>query len=114
MMDKWGISTAALAWLALFVGGVFEAAWALGLKYTRGFSRLWPSVLVIAAMSISVFLLSIAMKSLLAGVSYAVWTGIGVVATVIGGYFLFGEFLSTAQMLSISLILIGIIGLRVL
>ncbi len=102
------------AWAALILGGLFEAVWALGLKYTDGFSRMWPSILVFGAMSISVFLLSLAMKSLPAGISYSVWTGIGIVMTVAGSYFLFNETLHLSQFVSMALILIGIIGLKAL
>ena len=80
-----------MAWIALFVAGLFEVGWAIGLKYTEGFTRTWPSVWTIAAMAASVVLLAWAMKTLPVGTAYAVWTGIGAVGTVILGIVLFGE-----------------------
>ncbi|HLV18724.1 MAG TPA: quaternary ammonium compound efflux SMR transporter SugE, partial [Pseudomonas sp.] len=80
-----------MSWLILFFAGLFEIAWAVGLKYSDGFTRLLPSVLTLAAMVISVVLLGWAMKGLPLGTAYAVWTGIGAVGTVIAGIFLFGE-----------------------
>lgn len=101
-----------MAWLALFVAGLMETGWAVGIKYTEGFTRLWPSVLTIAAMVLSLWLLSIAMKSLPMGTAYAVWVGIGAVGTVILGIFLFGESASPARLFSVALIVAGIIGLK--
>lgn len=102
-----------MPWLILFIAGLFETVWAIGLKYTDGFSRLWPSVVTGVAMAISVILLAIAMKSLPVGTSYAVWTGIGAVGTVVAGIVLFGDSASAARLLCLALILIGIVGLKV-
>jgi quaternary ammonium compound-resistance protein SugE len=101
-----------MAWLVLAVAGLFEVAWAIGLKYTEGFSRLWPSVGTIVAMIASVALLAFAMKSLPVGTAYAVWTGIGAVGTVILGIVLFGEPATGARLVCIALILAGIVGLK--
>ena len=103
-----------MSWFILVLAGLAEIGWAVGLKYTEGFSRLWPSVGTVTFMVVSVGLLSIAMKSLPIGVAYAVWTGIGIVGTAIGGAVLLGEPLSAGQMLCVGLILAGIVGLKVL
>lgn len=102
-----------MAWLILLVAGVFEVAWAIGLKYTEGFSRLWPSVLTVAAMVVSVGLLAIALKSIPVGTGYAVWTGIGAVGTAALGIVLFGESASAARLGCIGLIIAGIVGLKI-
>lgn len=99
-------------WIILFIAGLFETAWAIGLKYTDGFTRLWPSVGTLVAMIISVVLLGYAMKSLPVGTAYAVWTGIGAVGTVILGIVLFNEPANFGRVLSIALIIAGIIGLK--
>lgn len=99
-------------WIILFIAGLFETAWAIGLKYTDGFTRLWPSVGTLVAMIISVVLLGYAMKSLPVGTAYAVWTGIGAVGTVILGIVLFSEPVNVGRVVSISLIIAGIIGLK--
>jgi len=99
-------------WIILFIAGLFETAWAIGLKYTDGFTRLWPSVGTLVAMIISVVLLGYAMKSLPVGTAYAVWTGIGAVGTVILGIVLFSEPANFGRVLSIALIIAGIIGLK--
>lgn len=99
-------------WFILFVAGLFETAWAIGLKYTDGLTRLWPTVGTAAAMIVSVVLLGYAMKNLPVGTAYAVWTGIGAVGTVILGIVLFNEPANFGRMLSIALIISGIIGLR--
>ena len=101
-----------MAWLLLMVAGLLEVTWAVGLKYTEGFTRLLPSVLVAVAMAGSVWLLAIAMRSLPIGTAYAVWVGIGAVGTVILGIFLFDEPLNTARLVSVGLIVAGIIGLK--
>jgi quaternary ammonium compound-resistance protein SugE len=103
-----------MSWLILAVAGLCEIGWAIGLKYTEGFTRLWPSVLTAGAMVLSVLLLGIAMKTLPAGTSYAVWTGIGTVGTVILGVLLLGETLSSGQWLCVALIVGGIAGLKLL
>jgi quaternary ammonium compound-resistance protein SugE len=101
-----------MAWLYVFIAGVFETVWAIGMKYSDGFSRLWPSVLTIAAMLISFGLLSYAMKTLPVGTTYAVWTGIGAAGTALMGMLLFGESREAARILCIGLIIAGILGLR--
>ena len=101
-----------MAWILLFVAGLFEIAWAIGLKYTDGFSRLWPSVFTIAAMIVSVVCLAIALKSIPVGTGYAVWTGIGAVGTAILGIVLFGESAALARLVCIVLIVVGIVGLK--
>ena len=101
-----------MAWIYLFLAGLFETGWAIGLKYTEGFSRLGPSVLTVAAMGVSFWLLSAALRTLPVGSAYAVWTGIGAVGTVILGILLFKEPVTVARMLSILLILAGVAGLR--
>ena len=102
-----------MSWLVLFVAGLFEVAWAIGLKYTEGFTRPWPTAGTIAAMMISVALLGIAMKSLPVGTAYAVWTGIGAVGTVLLGIALFGDPTSPSRLVCVALILAGIIGLKI-
>jgi quaternary ammonium compound-resistance protein SugE len=101
-----------MPWLMLFVAGLLEVGWAIGLKYTEGFTRVVPSVLTLAAMAGSVFLLGIAMKSLPVGTSYAVWVGVGAVGTAILGMVLFNEPASAGRILSLGLIVAGIVGLR--
>ena len=101
-----------MPWLMLFVAGLLEVGWAIGLKYTEGFTRAVPSVLTLAAMAGSVFLLGLAMKSLPVGTSYAVWVGVGAVGTAILGMVLFNEPASTGRVLSLGLIVAGIVGLR--
>ena len=101
-----------MPWLILFVAGLFEVGWAIGLKYTEGFTRLVPSVLTVAAMVGSVVLLAIAMKSLPVGTSYAVWVGIGAVGTAILGMALFGEPVNAARLVSLGLVVAGIVGLK--
>src|SRR3954462_2225263 len=101
-----------MAWIVLFVAGLFEVAWAIGLKYTEGFSRLWPSVGTVAAMAASVLLLGWAMRSLPVGPAYAVWTGIGAVGTVILGIVLFNEPASAGRLACVALIVAGILGLK--
>lgn len=101
-----------MAWIALFVAGLFEIAWAIGLKYTEGFTRLWPSVGTVAAMAASVVLLAWAMKTLPVGTAYAVWTGIGAAGTVVLGIVLFGEAATVARLACVGLIIAGIVGLK--
>ena len=99
-------------WFILIIAGLFEIAWAIGLKYTEGFTRLWPTVGTVLAMGISVGLLGIAMKSLTVGTAYAVWVGVGAVGTAILGIVLFGESANAGRLVSLALILTGIIGLK--
>lgn len=102
-----------MAWLILLIAGLFEVVWAVGLKYTEGFTRLWPSVITAAGMVVSLYLLSVAMKQLPIGTAYAVWTGIGAVGTALIGIFFLGEPRDIARVLSILLIVAGIVGLKV-
>ena len=101
-----------MAWVILFLGGLFEAGWAVGLKYTAGFTRLWPTIWTVVAMAISLGLLGISMKTLPVGTAYSVWVGVGAVATVILGIVLFGESANAARLVSVGLIIVGIIGLK--
>lgn len=101
-----------MAWLILFLAGLLEIAWAVGLKYTEGFTRLWPSVFTVLAMIASFFLLAQALRSIPVGTGYAVWTGIGVIGTTLFGLFLFREPATAGRMVCIALIVAGIIGLR--
>ncbi|UCV22675.1 quaternary ammonium compound efflux SMR transporter SugE [Ferribacterium limneticum] len=100
------------AWLILFIAGLCEVGWAVGLKYTEGFSRLWPSVATLVAMTASVVLLGWSLKVLPLGTAYAVWTGIGAVGTAILGVFLFGESREVLRFVCIGLIVAGIVGLK--
>ena len=99
-------------WMILFVAGLLEVGWAIGLKYTEGLTRLWPTVWTVLSMCLSVGLLGLAMKSLPVGTAYAVWVGIGAVGTAVLGIVLFGEPANTLRVLSLLLILIGIVGLK--
>ena len=101
-----------MAWIMLVLAGLFEVAWAIGLKYTEGFTRFWPSVGTLAAMIVSVVLLGVAMRSLPVGTSYAVWVGVGAVGTAILGIVLFGEAASPGRLASLALIVAGIVGLK--
>jgi quaternary ammonium compound-resistance protein SugE len=101
-----------MAWLLLVLAGLFEVAWAIGLKYTEGFTRLWPTVGTLAAMAISLGLLGLAMKTLPVGTSYAVWVGVGAVGTAILGIVLLGEPANIGRLVSLGLIVAGIVGLK--
>lgn len=101
-----------MAWVLLVIAGLLEVGWAIGLKYTEGFTRPWPSVFTIAAMVLSVVLLGVAMKSLPVGTSYAVWVGVGAVGTAILGMVLFGEPASAGRLTSLGFIVAGIVGLK--
>lgn len=101
-----------MAWAVLFAAGLLEVCWAIGLKYTEGFSRLVPSVLTLAAMAGSILLLGLALKTLPIGTAYAVWTGIGAVGTAALGIYLFGEPATALRLASIGLIVAGIVGLK--
>jgi quaternary ammonium compound-resistance protein SugE len=99
-------------WIILILAGLFEVGWAIGLKYTEGFTRLWPTVGTVLAMIISLGLLGIAMKSLPVGTAYAIWVGVGAVGTATLGVALLGEPANPGRLLSLALILAGIIGLK--
>jgi quaternary ammonium compound-resistance protein SugE len=101
-----------IAWVILVIAGLFEVAWAIGLKYTEGFTRVWPSIGTAAAMIASVWLLGIAMKSLPVGTAYSVWVGVGAVGTVVLGIALFDEPANAARLASVALIVCGIVGLK--
>lgn len=101
-----------MSWLVLMLAGLFEIGWAIGLKYTDGFTRLWPTVGTIASMVVSLGLLGMAMKSLPVGTAYAVWVGVGAVGTAILGIVLLGEPANAGRMVSLALIVAGIIGLK--
>ena len=101
-----------MSWIILFLAGLFEIGWAVGLKYTEGFSRPLPSALTLGAMLISLGLLGWAMKELPLGTAYAVWTGVGAVGTVIAGILLFGESMAPMRLLSVALIVCGLLGLK--
>ena len=102
-----------MSWIILFFAGLFEVGWAVGLKYTDGFSRPLPTALTVAAMAISLGLLGLAMKELPLGTAYAIWTGVGAVGTVIAGIILFGESMALIRLVSVALIVTGLIGLKV-
>jgi len=101
-----------MAWTYLFIAGVLEIVWAVGLKYTEGFTRLLPSAITVAAMIVSLVFLGLALKSIPVGTGYAVWTGIGAVGTAILGIVLFAEPATAARLGSIGLIVAGIVGLK--
>jgi quaternary ammonium compound-resistance protein SugE len=99
-------------WFILVLAGLFEIGWAIGLKYTEGFTKLWPSVGTAAAMIISIGLLGVAMKTLPVGTAYAIWVGVGAVGTVILGIVLLGEPMNAARLISVALIVAGLVGLK--
>lgn len=101
-----------MAWLILFAAGLFEVGWAVGLKYTEGFTRLAPTLLTVACMAISLGLLGLALRSLPLGTAYAVWTGVGTVGTAIAGIILFAEPAEAMRLVCIALIVAGIVGLK--
>lgn len=103
-----------MAWVYLTLAGIFEVAWALGLKRTEGFTRLWPSVYTLSTMAVSIWLLALAVRHLPVGTAYAVWTGIGAAGTAIIGIIWLGESRAALRLACIGLILLGVIGLRVL
>lgn len=102
-----------MSWIILFVAGLFEVAWAIGLKYTEGFSKFWPSVFTVACMIISMGGLAYAVKQVPVGTAYAVWTGIGAVGTAVLGIILFGESKELIRLFFIFLIIVGIVGLKI-
>ena len=101
-----------MAWIVLFVAGLFEVGWAVGLKYTEGFSRLWPSVGTVASMIVSLGLLGLALRTLPLGTACAIWTGVGTVGTALLGIMLFHEAADPIRLVCIGLILAGIVGLK--
>lgn len=101
-----------MPWILLVLAGLFEVGWAIGLKYTEGFTKLWPSLGTAAAMIVSLGLLGLAMKSLPVGTAYAIWVGVGAVGTVILGIVLFNEPVNALRIGSIVLIIVGLVGLK--
>ena len=101
-----------MAWMYLVVAGLFEIGWATGLKYTEGFTRLWPSLWTAGSMALSVWLLAVALKTIPVGTGYAVWTGIGAAGTALAGMVLFGESREVIRIASIVVIMAGILGLK--
>ena len=101
-----------MPWIILVLAGLFEVGWAIGLKYTDGFTKLWPTMGTVAAMAISLGLLGIAMKSLPVGTAYAIWVGVGAVGTVILGIVLFNEPVNALRLVSVGLIVAGLVGLK--
>lgn len=104
--------TSTTAWIVLVIAGILEFIWATGLKYSEGFTKLWPSVFTLITMAISFYLLSLSMKVLPIGISYTVWTGIGAVGAVIIGYLVFKEPMSLLKFVFLAMIIGGILGLR--
>ncbi|MFP4025679.1 MAG: DMT family transporter [Thiohalospira sp.] len=98
----------------LFIAGIFEIGWAIGMKYTNGFTRFWPVVFTLASMFLSVYLLSLATKTIPIGTAYAVWTGIGVVGTSVLGIILFNEPVEVLRLVFIVMILVAIVGLKII
>jgi quaternary ammonium compound-resistance protein SugE len=103
-----------MAWTYLLLAGLFECGWAIGLKYTDGFSRLTPSVLTLIAMAISVYFLSLSLKTIPIGTAYAIWTGIGAIGVAVLGMFMFDESRELARVMCLLLIVAGIVGLRII
>ncbi|WP_151945965.1 quaternary ammonium compound efflux SMR transporter SugE, partial [Aliarcobacter butzleri] len=101
-----------MSWGILVLAGIFEIFWAVGLKYTDGFTKLIPSLFTIVAMLVSFWLLSLSLKTLPLGTAYAVWVGIGTIGTVIAGIMLFGDSINIIRIISIAFIILGIIGLK--
>ena len=101
-----------MAWIFLMIAGIFEVIWAIGLKYTEGFTKLYPSIVTVVGMAISFYFLSMAVKTLPIGTAYAIWTGIGALGAVILGMILFGEPRNFLRLMFVAFILVGIIGLK--
>jgi quaternary ammonium compound-resistance protein SugE len=101
-----------MAWTLLLIAGLLEIVWAIGLKYTRGFTQLWPTLVTLAAMAASVIFLALALREIPVGTGYAVWTGIGAVGAAVLGIVLFGEARDAPRLLCIALIVAGIVGLK--
>ncbi|WP_130618399.1 quaternary ammonium compound efflux SMR transporter SugE [Dyella amyloliquefaciens] len=102
-----------MPWIYLALAGLFEVVWAVGLKYTEGFSRLWPSVVTVSAMTASIILLAMAVKTLPIGTAYAIWTGIGAVGAVLLGIVLFGDSASPLRLACVGLVVLGMVGLKI-
>ncbi|AKH19356.1 quaternary ammonium compound efflux SMR transporter SugE [Sedimenticola thiotaurini] len=102
-----------MSWLILVIAGLFEVGWAVGLKYTDGFSRFWPSLWTLLSMIVSIWLLSVAMKVLPVGTAYPIWVGVGAIGTVVLGIVLMGEAVNALRLVSILLIIVGIVGLKI-
>lgn len=102
-----------MAWAFLLAAGLMEIGWAIGMKYSEGFTRLWPSVITLASIAASVFLLSLSLKEIPIGTAYAVWAGIGTVGTALVGIYFFSESSDVLRLLSIGLIAVGLVGLKV-
>jgi quaternary ammonium compound-resistance protein SugE len=103
-----------MAWVYLVLAGLFEIGWAVGVKYSQGFTRFWPSAATVVSMAISLILLGVSLRSLPLGTAYAVWTGIGAAGTVLLGIMLFGESASAARLGCVALVVAGIVGLKVM
>jgi quaternary ammonium compound-resistance protein SugE len=103
-----------MGWTYLFIAGIFEIVWAIGMKYTNGFSRFFPTAGVIIAMLLSVYFLSVAVKTIPIGTAYAIWTGVGILGTTVLGMVLFDESVNLLRIFFISLILISVVGLKVI
>ena len=101
-----------MPWIYLMLAGLLEVVWAIGLKYTEGFTRLWPSVITVSAMTASIVLLAMAVKTLPIGTAYAIWTGIGAVGAVILGIMLFGDSASPLRLACVALVVLGMLGLK--
>jgi quaternary ammonium compound-resistance protein SugE len=101
-----------MSWFILVIAGLLEVVWAVGLKYTEGFSRLLPTIGTVSAMAISIALLGLAMRDIPVGTAYAIWSGIGAVGTVVAGIMLFGDPATVARLTCVGLILAGIVGLK--
>ncbi|MCB5162836.1 DMT family transporter [Marinomonas algarum] len=103
-----------MAWYYLFIAGVLECMWAIGLKYSNGFTKLWPSVFSVTLIVVSLFLLSLSMKTIPVGMAYAIWTGIGATSLVIIGMVFMGEPAGLARIVCLLMIIAGIVGLQLM
>jgi quaternary ammonium compound-resistance protein SugE len=103
-----------MAWVYLFLAGLFEIGWAVGLKFSHGFTRFWPSAATVVSMAVSLALLGLALRSLPLGTAYAVWTGIGTVGTALLGLLLFAEPATAGRLACVAIIVVGIVGLKLL
>jgi len=103
-----------MAWIYLLIAGIFEIGWAIGMKYTHGFTRFWPVVFTLVSMFLSVYLLSLATRTIPLGTAYAVWTGIGIVGTSILGIIIFNEHVEVLRLVFIAMILVAIVGLKII